>query len=154
MLINSTHFKKKKKKKKDKPSLEPFGCNSMTCYHATHNLLNEATSTSLIYMTQNQPTRHSSPNTDMAVWTINWYQSSKDSRQAEAAQCPPCSSGEKWTRPVFSMGFPGASAVKNPPAMQEMRVQSLGGEDPLEKERATHSSILSGEFQGERGLTC
>ena len=30
-------------------------------------------------------------------------------------------------------GFPGASAVKNPPAMQETWVQSLGPEDPLER---------------------
>ena len=37
--------------------------------------------------------------------------------------------------------------VKNPPAMQETRVQSLGQEDPLEKEMATHSSIL-GEGNG------
>ena len=37
-----------------------------------------------------------------------------------------------------------AQWVKNSPAMQEtqeMRVQSLGREDPLEKEMATHSSI-------------
>ena len=33
-------------------------------------------------------------------------------------------------------------AVKNPPAMQETRVWSLGWEDPLEKEMATHSSII------------
>ena len=33
--------------------------------------------------------------------------------------------------------------VKNPPAMQETRVQSLGGEDPLEKGMAIHSSFLS-----------
>ena len=33
--------------------------------------------------------------------------------------------------------------VKNPPAMQEMWVQSLGGKDPLENEMATHSSILA-----------
>ena len=32
--------------------------------------------------------------------------------------------------------------VKNPPAMQETRVWSLGWEDPLEKEMATHPSIL------------
>ena len=32
--------------------------------------------------------------------------------------------------------------VKNPPAMQEMRVGSLSQEDPMEKEMATHSSIL------------
>ena len=32
--------------------------------------------------------------------------------------------------------------VKNPPAMQETQVPSLGGEDPLEKGMATHYSIL------------
>ena len=36
--------------------------------------------------------------------------------------------------------------VKNPPAVQEMQVQSLGREDPLEKEMATHSSILAWEI--------
>ena len=33
--------------------------------------------------------------------------------------------------------------VKNLPAMQEAQVQSLGREDPLEKEMATHSSIFA-----------
>ena len=33
--------------------------------------------------------------------------------------------------------------AKNPPAMQETRVQSLGQEDPLKEEMATHSSILT-----------
>ena len=33
--------------------------------------------------------------------------------------------------------------IKNPPAMQESQVRSLGQEDPLEKEMATHSSILA-----------
>ena len=36
-----------------------------------------------------------------------------------------------------------AQIVKNLPAMQETQVQSLGQEDPLEKEMATHSSILA-----------
>ena len=36
-----------------------------------------------------------------------------------------------------------AQMVKNPPAMREMQVQSLGQEDPLEKNIATHSSILA-----------
>ena len=43
-------------------------------------------------------------------------------------------------------GFPGGSVVKNLPAMQEMQetwVSSLGWEDSLEKEMATHSSILA-----------
>ena len=40
-------------------------------------------------------------------------------------------------------GFPGGSVVKNPSAVQEMGVRSLGQEDPLEKDMATHSSILT-----------
>ena len=36
-----------------------------------------------------------------------------------------------------------AQLVKNQPAMQETLVRSLGQEDPLEKEMATHSSILA-----------
>ena len=36
-----------------------------------------------------------------------------------------------------------ALTVKNLPAVQETQVQSLGREDPLEKEMATHSSILA-----------
>ena len=43
--------------------------------------------------------------------------------------------------------------VKNLPAMQETRVQSLGQEDPLEKAMATHSSILAWKipWTGEPG---
>ena len=36
-----------------------------------------------------------------------------------------------------------AQLVKNPPAMWETWVQSLGWKDPLEKGKATHSSILA-----------
>ena len=36
--------------------------------------------------------------------------------------------------------------VKNPPVKQEKQVRSLGWEDPLEKETATHSSILVWEI--------
>ena len=39
-----------------------------------------------------------------------------------------------------------AQTVKNLPAMQETRVQSLGQEDPLEKEMTTHSSLLAWEI--------
>ena len=38
---------------------------------------------------------------------------------------------------------PMAQQVKNPPATQETWIQSLGQEDPLEKEIATHSRILA-----------
>ena len=40
-------------------------------------------------------------------------------------------------------GFPGGSDGKESAAMQETRVRSLGWDDPLEKEMATHSSILA-----------
>ena len=39
-----------------------------------------------------------------------------------------------------------ARMMKNLPAVQETRVRSLGQEDPLEKETATHSSILAWEI--------
>ena len=39
-----------------------------------------------------------------------------------------------------------AHTVKNPPAMQETWVRSLGWEDPLEEGMATHSSILAWEI--------
>ena len=54
----------------------------------------------------------------------------------------------------MSNGYLGASlmaqAVKNLPAMQEpqeMQIRSLDQEDPLEKEMATHASILAWEIQ-------
>ena len=57
----------------------------------------------------------------------------------------------------IEMGFPGGSAVKNLPAMQEMGSESLGLEDPLENEMATHSSILAWKFswtEDPGGLQC
>ena len=45
-----------------------------------------------------------------------------------------------------------AQRLKHLPAMQETWVRSLGQEDPLEKEMATHSSILAGESHGRRSL--
>ena len=44
---------------------------------------------------------------------------------------------------ILFPGFPGGSDVKNPPAMQETWVRSLGWEDPLEEGMATHSSTLA-----------
>ena len=57
---------------------------------------------------------------------------------------------------IFKMDFPVAQTVKNLPAMRETQVPSLGREDPLEKEMATHSSIFAWEipwkFHGQRNL--
>ena len=39
------------------------------------------------------------------------------------------------------LGFPSGSAVKNPPALQETQVWSLGQEDPHKEGMATHFSV-------------
>ena len=49
------------------------------------------------------------------------------------------------------MGFPDGSDGKNLPAMQEIWVQSLGGEDPLEK-GMNNSSILAWKIPWQRSL--
>ena len=41
------------------------------------------------------------------------------------------------------LAFPGGSVAKNLLVMQETQVQSLGWEDPLEKEMSIHSSIIA-----------
>ena len=48
--------------------------------------------------------------------------------------------------------FPGGSVAKNPPAVQEVQIQTLGGEDSLEKEMATHSSNLAWKSHGQKSL--
>ena len=45
-----------------------------------------------------------------------------------------------------------AQMVKNLPKRWETQVYFLGWEDPLEKGMVTHSSILPGEFHGQRNL--
>ena len=57
-----------------------------------------------------------------------------------------------------------AQMVKNLPAIQETQVLSLGGEDPLEEEMVTHSSVLAwripwteesgGQSMGSQSWTC
>ena len=42
--------------------------------------------------------------------------------------------------------------IKNLPATQEAQVWSLGGEDPLEKEMAAHSSLPAWRCHGQRSL--
>ena len=62
-----------------------------------------------------------------------------------------------WSFPLIQKielesGFPGGSVVKNSPAMQETPARSLGQENPLEKEMATHSSFLPGKSHRQRNL--
>ena len=51
-----------------------------------------------------------------------------------------------WAGLSMSKSFPDGSVVKNPPAVQEIWVLSLSLENLLEKEMATHSSILAWEI--------
>ena len=57
---------------------------------------------------------------------------------------------------MLSLDILGASLVaqrlKRPPAMQETWVRSLGREDSLEKEMATHPVFLPGKSHGQRSL--
>ena len=55
------------------------------------------------------------------------------------------------TIPPYPFPIPGGSEGKNPPAMWETWVQSLGQTDPLEKAVATHSTILALENPMDRG---
>ena len=58
------------------------------------------------------------------------------------------SAGEGIGYPLqYSWASLVAQQVKNPPAMLETWVPSLGWEDPLEKGKATHSSILAWRIQ-------
>ena len=52
----------------------------------------------------------------------------------------------------MARGFSGGSDGKNLPAIQETWVQSLGQEDPLEQEVATHPSILAWKSHEQRSL--
>ena len=51
----------------------------------------------------------------------------------------------------YSWAFLVAQTVKNPPAMQETWVRSLGWEDLLEESMATHSSILAWRIPMDKG---
>ena len=53
---------------------------------------------------------------------------------------------------MLSGHLPGGSVVKNPPEMRETCVQSLGGEDPLEKEWKPTPVFLLGKSHGHRSL--
>ena len=69
----------------------------------------------------------------------NVYQISEIQRGIRHTQSLPASNLQYSTGDTSLM----AQRVKHLPSMQETWVQSLGGEDPLEKEMATHSSILA-----------
>ena len=56
-----------------------------------------------------------------------------------------------FSPPTLNFSSLVAQIVKNLPTMQEIHVQSLGQEDPLENGTATHSSILAWKIPMDRG---
>ena len=61
----------------------------------------------------------------------------------------PCVKPWSWCIKLITYilwGFPDDSVIKNPPAKLKTQVSSLGWEDPLEKQTATHSSTLAWEI--------
>ena len=59
--------------------------------------------------------------------------------------------GIGYPPPKYSGASLVAQMVKNPPALQETWVRSLGWEDPLKEGRATHSSILAWRIPMDKG---
>ena len=49
---------------------------------------------------------------------------------------------------MYTVASLEAQMVRNPPAMQETWIRSLGWEDPLEKGKATHSGVLAWRIPG------
>ena len=78
------------------------------------------------------------PDHGSLLWPLHWQADSQPLDHQES----PITQGF-WCRVERCRSFPRGSAVKNPPAMNEMWAWSLGQEDPLEKEMATHSSTLA-----------
>ena len=77
--------------------------------------------------------------TDSSIpaWRIPWTE------EPGELQSMGCKESDTTSLSLFTLYRSFGSVVKNPPAVQEIELQSLVQEDPLEKEMATHSSILA-----------
>ena len=81
--------------------------------------------------------------TSILIWRIPWTEEPGGLQSMELqSQTQPKRPTLHFECP-FSVASLVAQSVKNLPAVQETRVRSLGQEDPLAKEMATHSSILA-----------
>ena len=104
-------------------------------------------------------------------YTILGFPSSSVCKESACRAGDPSSAPELGRFTGEGLGYPlqyfwaslMAQLVKNPPAIQQTWVQSLGWEDPLEKGTATHSSILAGrtpcgckgsDMTGRLSLSC
>ena len=78
------------------------------------------------------------------------FQSHPLTSRKRGTEVKPITKGQWFNQSKPWSGFPVAQTIKNLPAMQETQVQSLSCEDPLQKEMATHSSILSQRIPGTK----
>ena len=80
----------------------------------------------------------------MQAWVIHGsYTCQRGQRPLSCLSMDPSSLSLVITIPLNEWASLGAQLVKNLPAMRETWVRSLGWEDPLEKGKAIHSSILA-----------
>ena len=91
---------------------------------------------------EKEMTTHSSTLAWRIIWTEEPGGLQSTGSKRVGHDCTTSLSLSNQTVPV-AMGFPGGSVVKNLQDKQERRVQSLGWEDSLEEDMATHSSILA-----------
>ena len=74
---------------------------------------------------------------------FKWKKKKTEQNSLPISPCPQPLAPPVWAWFCLSRASFVAQLVKNPPAIWETWVQSLDREDPLEKEMATHSSILA-----------
>ena len=99
--------------------------------------------------------------TRLSNWTTNLWKESLQDKRVQTVQAS--SFSQLYLKPIFTitqlmlnfvclvLASLVALKVKNPPAMQETWVGSLGWEDPLEKGMATHFSVLAWRIPTDRG---
>ena len=67
-----------------------------------------------------------------SAFCLTWAECQGEAHRGSANECVELNSQEPGKQPI-ARGFSGGSMVKNPPAVQEMWVRSLGQKDPLER---------------------
>ena len=91
--------------------------------------------------------KETATHSSILAWRIPWTEEHGGLQSMGVAK--------SWTRLsdfTFALVSMVAQTVKNLPALQETWIWSLGWENPLEKEMATHPVFLSGEFHGQKSL--
>ena len=91
------------------------------------------------------------PKSTRVLWPHCWWSTERGALEYIFAEWKDKRRSEQQPTLILSGASLVAQLVKNPSAMQEGWVRSLGLEDPLEKEMATHSGILAWRIPMDRG---